>query len=504
MHCPSVIRCVILATAISLFVLVSLTYRLPFGGILVSSTTTATPCHISLGWQRSSPEKLRYEDCLGTAKTPQVGDINPIGSPRHCLLAGSRLEQYHSTAYNWTEVRWGQVQRRCATHKSRKLPSEDDPYHVWRQRTELHLENLSEGDSNRIAVRLAWLRALIVEVALHRNEKYQVYFLVNIKDTNIDLTDEATYQKSLISVVPEELRDIALLFNERTLKTWYPQTPEHDFMYQALQIFSHKFPQYDYIWQLEMDLRFTGHVHDTLQSATAFTRTQRRRNLWERNGRFYIPHLYNNSYDEFTNAEDTELGDTGVWGPISISDFAPEGPQPPSRLKWNWGVGEEADLISFIPMIDPIGTNWIYEDGIHGFTDGTATPRRAAIVSITRSSRHLLRLVSQAQGRGQWLVSEATLETFALLHGLKAVTVPHPIYFADDVGALDAEINKGPPHSKAGGEAPSMLYMKNGWLNGPWWKASYWFTAGTAGELWEAYVGGQPLPPMLLHPVNEK
>lgn len=155
-------------------------------------------------------------------------------------------------------------------------------------------------------------------------------------------------------------------------------------------------------------------------------------------------------------------------------------------------------------MIDPIGTDWIYEDGIHGFTDGTATPRRAAIVSITRSSRRLLQLISKAQQRGQWLVSEATLETFALLHGLKAVTVPQLIYFADEVENLDAEINKGPPHSKAGGEAPSMLYMKNGWLNGPWWKASYWFTAGVAAELWEAYVGGQSLPPMLLHPVKEK
>lgn len=75
-----------------------------------------------------------------------------------------------------------------------------------------------------------------------------------------------------------------------------------------------------------MDLRFTGHVHDTLQSATSFARTQRRRNLWERNGRFYVPHLYNNSYDAFSNAVDAEIGDTGVWGPMSTTDFAPEGP----------------------------------------------------------------------------------------------------------------------------------------------------------------------------------
>lgn len=158
-------------------------------------------------------------------------------------------------------------------------------------------------------------------------------------------------------------------------------------------------------------------------------------------------------------------------------------------------------------MIDPIGTNWIYEDGIHGFADGLGTPRRLAIVSITRSSRRLLQLVDEAQRRdGQWLVSEATLETFALLHGLKAVTVPHPISIAKDMTAeeLDAEIHKGPPHSKAGGENPSMLYTKEGWLPGPWWEASYWFTGNGAENVWKAYTNGELLPPMLLHPVKEK
>lgn len=157
-------------------------------------------------------------------------------------------------------------------------------------------------------------------------------------------------------------------------------------------------------------------------------------------------------------------------------------------------------------MIDPVGTNWIYEDGIHGFAAGTETPRRAAIVSITRSSRRLLQLIDEAQQvRGQWLVSEATLETFALLHGLKAVTVPHLITFGKGTKteAL-GDINRGPPHSKAGGESPSMLYTKDGWLPGPWWEASYWFTGDRPGDIWKEYVEGKLLPPMLLHPVKEK
>ncbi|GAP82748.2 hypothetical protein SAMD00023353_0102840 [Rosellinia necatrix] len=310
--------------------------------------------------------------------------------------------------------------------------------------------------------------------------------------------------------VPSEFRDMSFLFNERTLEAWYPKVPEHgaqDQMYQALQIFSHKFPQYEYIWQLEMDLRFTGHVHDTLQSATTFARAQSRHNLWERNGRFYLPGLHNGSYEKFVHDVDSEIGETGIWGPVFTTDFKPRGPRPPPRSEINWGVGEEADLISFMPMIDPRGTDWTYENDIHGFAEGATTPRRFAIISVTRSSRRLLRLVSEAQRRrGQWLASEATLETFSLLHGLKAVTVPHPIAFGNGMVAedLDASINKGPPTNRAGGRSPPLLYTNHGWVDGPWWESSYWFTGGGAQRVWDAYVRGEKLPPMLLHPVKEK
>lgn len=281
-------------------------------------------------------------------------------------------------------------------------------------------------------------------------------------------------------------------------------------MYQALQIFSHKFPEYDHIWQIEMDLRFTSHVHDTLQSAATFARAQPRRNLWERNGRFFIPGLHNSSYSTMSDAVDLEIGNTGIWGPVETSDFQPRGPAPPPpRSEVNWGIDEEADLISFSPMIDPRGTGWIYEDEIHGFADGPATPRRLAIVSITRSSRRLLRLVSGAQrGAGRWLVSEATLETFALLHGLKAVSVPHPIVFGGDekmtLEELDANIHKGPASNKAGGRLPSLLYTTEEWIEGPWREASYWFTGTGAQDVWDRYGRGEKLPPMLLHPVKER
>ncbi len=305
------------------------------------------------------------------------------------------------------------------------------------------------------------------------------------------------------------------------LEAWYPRVAQHsaqDQMYQALQIFAHKFPHFAHVWQLEMDLRLTGHAHTTLESAARFAAAQPRRNLWERNGRFYVPGLYGGSYAAFAAAVDAEVGeDGGVWGPVRTAGFEPRGPPAPPRSERAWGAGEDADLVSLMPMIDPVGTEWVYEEAVHGFAGGAvATPRRAAFVSMTRASRRLLLLVSDSQRRhGRWVVSEATLETFALLHGLKAVSVPHPIALGGGGGGgrgggpvspreADALVNRGPAYSKAGGRAPSMAYTTGGWVDGPWPRASYWFTADEAPDYWHRYLDGECIPPMLLHPVKDE
>lgn len=305
--------------------------------------------------------------------------------------------------------------------------------------------------------------------------------------------------------------EILTCFFFTNAEAWYPAVDEHgaqDQMYQALQIFAHRFPRFAHVWQLEMDLRLTSHVHGTLARAAEFAASQPRRNLWERNGRFYVPQLYRGSYEAFAAGVDAEMGpEEGVWGPVKTTGFEPKGPRPPPRSRLDWGVGEDADLVSLMPMIDPIGTEWIYEEAVHGFADGAATPRRAAFVSMTRASRRLLLLVSEAQREeGRWVVSEATLETFALLHGLKAVTVPHPIALESSISAREADflVNKGPPHSKAGGKAPSMAYTTGGFIEGPWYHASYWFAADEAPDYWHRYLHGECMPPMLLHPVKDE
>ncbi|KAJ8131958.1 hypothetical protein O1611_g1665 [Lasiodiplodia mahajangana] len=513
---------------LALFIIFELTYRISFSPVGSQRNALTgdihSECRIWPDLSTVDPSLPIYASCPGDISSPYVGDSYVLGNPQRCLAATSRLDQYHEQAgRNWSEVKWGEVQSRCASINPKLHPPEKSIHQRWQGSEHLRSrDNIREKNDERSAIvlrtwddyeytdtRLAWLRALIAEVSLQRHDGYQVFFLVNIKDPELNLEDNSVYDTALQKFVPEEFRDMALLFNEGTLNAWYPLIQEHgaqDQMYQALQIFSSKFSEYSYVWQLEMDLRFTGHVHDTLAASSAYAKAQGRRNLWERNGRFYIPELHG-SHENFLDAVDLEIGDTGVWGPAASSEFIPAGSPPPPRTEQDWGVGEEADLITFMPMIDPVGTDWIYETEVHGFKDGVQTPRRAAIISITRSSRRLLQLVDEAQRqRGQWLVSEATLETFSLLHGLKAVTVPHPIAFAGNLTPeeLDSAIHKGPPSNKAGGKLPSMLYTKEGWVPGPWREASYWFTGNGAQAVWDSYVGGAQLPPMLLHPVKEK
>ncbi|KAI1851490.1 hypothetical protein JX265_013237 [Neoarthrinium moseri] len=493
-----------------------------------NSVAQDTACQIWTDWV--APAISHHH--LDQSKRPILGDAAVFGKADQCSSSRSRLDVYmHSQHHNFTKVKWGQLQHRCASGghgptegylnnvreiwqqppKFTSTEEEDERNHHSNQRERTAIVLRTWDNYQYTEARLVWLRALISETSLHSHGHFQVFFLVNIKDGNMQLEeDTVAYEQLLQQSVPMEFRDMALLYNERTLRKWYPKVEEHraqDQMYQALQIFSHQFAQFDFIWQLEMDLRVTGHMYDTLTSATAFAVDQPRRNLWSRNGRFYLPELFDYSYQKFAISVDSEQSSSEVWGPVHTTDFTPKGPPVRTKEDSTWGVGEQADLISFMPLIDPIGTDWIYEDSVQGFADGLATPRRASFVSMTRSSRSLLRLVHQAQReRGQWVVSEATLETFALLHGLKAVFVPHPVSFTSNITAqeLDEAIHRGPQHSKAGGKSPSLLYTKHGYVDGPWPASSYWWSGNDAGKIWHAYLQGECLPPMFLHPVKDE
>lgn len=184
-----------------------------------------------------------------------------------------------------------------------------------------------------------------------------------------------------------------------------------------------------------------------------------------------------------------------IWGgPSYGTGVRPLGPEPPEwgpeKDNYTWGVGEEADIITFLPIFNPKDTQWTFPDKIWNFRHGTETPRRTAVITMGRYSRRLLDLVHRAQAtQGLGLASEMTGPSWALYHGLKAVHVPHPI-FADGQWTpqeLARIYNRGPPENINGG--PDSIWNFDHLFDHITYRLTYMFTTHTAEDLYRRWMG---------------
>jgi hypothetical protein len=266
--------------------------------------------------------------------------------------------------------------------------------------------------------------------------------------------------------------------------------------HQPLEIFSQLYPNFDFYWQLEMDGRHTGHVYHFLDKVVSFARKQPRKYLWERNAYFYTPGEHG-TWDQFTRMVDeslAEVSDNTVWGPIFGTGIRSLGPSPatarPKNDNYTWGVGEEADMITFLPIFNPKDTAWTFPDIIWNFRYGIDTPRRAAVITMGRYSKRLLDLIHNAQAaKGLGLASEMTGASWAMYHGLKAVHVPHPIY-ADGQWTSEelARIyNRGVPENINGG--PDSIWNFDHIYDHIMYRLSYMFTTHTAEDMFRRWMG---------------
>lgn len=141
----------------------------------------------------------------------------------------------------------GESQSRCASGLA-ELSSYDKLAHEkWRLPPHSENRGFTSGEGKVAVVlrtwdsyeytdnRLAWLRALIAESSLQRDDSYRVFFLVHIKDPDVRLEEDGfIYDEMMRKHVPSEFRDMAFLFNERTLRAWYPKVPEHGLVNERL------------------------------------------------------------------------------------------------------------------------------------------------------------------------------------------------------------------------------------------------------------------------------
>ncbi|KAH8675846.1 hypothetical protein BX600DRAFT_187352 [Xylariales sp. PMI_506] len=425
------------------------------------------------------------------------------------------------------------------------------------------------------------LRSLITELSLASGGRYDVHLLVQVKNDakHPVWADAETHEQRIRDAIPAEFQGLVTLWTETQMLALYqgiydlfsrgPDLPVHGVyrgLSMAMQYFAYQHPEYDYFWQWEMDIRYTGHYYDFFTKVEEWAKQQPRKGLWERNARFYVPSVHG-SWDDFRqmarvqaemgttgannvwdgvsknkpNAAPSTRGDKIIWGPerpIEADDwFETENDPTPETTyekdKYSWGVGEEAEYISFNPMFDPEGTTWGLADDITGYnTTRSKPPRRAQIITASRMSRRLLLAMHRHTAfKKQFAFPEMWPATVALQHGYKAVFVPHPLYVDREwpTEILAHTLNNG-KNGATGGARTSVFGQREHNLRGLTW----FYDSGFAPNLYRRWLGlkvnndgGEEfeltedkskngssvgemrggegrmcLPPMLLHPIK--
>ena len=452
---------------------------------------------------------------------------------------------------NWDEVRWGDLQEKCVeknayrfktvkerpqnsiqysnvkhshsgSNAAEQLAKSPDPGRTKTKRTAILIRVWTGATWSADAVMN--IRALIAEATLASGGKYQVFVLLHVKEENIALfTGEDEPMDTIKKNVPPEFHSITEVWNHAQLRGLYSNLAEHAYVgrspWMIVQWFARNHPEFDFFYQWEFDVRYTGHYLDFLESISAFGRKQPRKGMWERAGRVYIPSWhgdFDTDFREKVHQEDPHH----VWGPVSVEGVRPRGPRPPTKYlqdNYEWGVGEDADWVGFLPSFNVTNTFWWYRDNMWGYAQGTSTPRRATLIAQGRVSRRLIEIMNYENAENHHhLDAEMFPQTMCLHHGLKSVTFPHPV-FADrewPAEALQKTFNPG-PYGQAGGILESTFSKWNefAWLNTTWYfnsaqaKPIYQRLLGVAaqnkgGSEWEEAYGRTVVRPMFLHPVK--
>ncbi len=434
---------------------------------------------------------------------PAVGDANVTGIDLgHCFDRYNRFGPYgygqldkkkvqdwepSSNKPNWNIVNWGELQDWCMLANkerfdtnarqpagrriSKKLPK---GHMKLDQFDQSHAQGAKHHSRTAVLIR-SWegyvytsndiesIRSLVTELSLLSGGEYQVFLFINVKDIHANIyNDEQVYKDLLEQHVPDELQHISILWNEQMLQEWYPRVGDwqiywHQFM--PLQWFSKMYPEFDFVWNWETDARCTGNHYHFLEKITEFAKKQPRKYLWERNARFYFPaaHGSYSAWLDDTHASIQTAIKNGsmdpVWGaqPFNTTIQHTVGPTPPHAMDtdaFEWGVDEEADLISLQPIWDPVNTSWTMRDKIWNYLPGIRPhfspqspidegfthpafkdiPRRAYINTLSRFSRRQIHAMHLENRAGRTMQAEMWPATVALQHGLKAVYAPHPIW----------------------------------------------------------------------------
>lgn len=407
-----------------------------------------------------------------------------------------------SKCYEKNKHRFTTIEDRNAKREGKRQP-EPKKKKIQRQAYVLRAWTGFEYTAHEILT----LRAMINELSLKSGGEYDVHILLHVRDDSIPIwTSKEVYQNVIAENIPPEFWGITTLWSVQQMRLYYPgpfgEPPaniagqEIHGVYRsahfAMQWFAQEHPEYDYVWNWEMDMRYSGHYHEFHNGVGEWAKMQPRKGLWERNEKMWIPALHGDwaNFTQFVDKETIESGGVPVWGPMTfpnsgMMESPPETKPPRSYFDddFEWGVGEEADLITFNPIFDPSKTNWVFRKDISGYDlNLPIPPRRCAIITVSRLSRRLLDMMHEETYIGKHSAfPEMWPPTVALHHGFKAVYIPHPVYFDRKwpLDYMDQIFNY--PENK--------INSPFGWGEHNWLGGSFYYNAGFSGALWRRWLG---------------
>lgn len=165
---------------------------------------------------------------------------------------GEGNETYDRGRVHWGEVDWAHLQSQCLEKNAKRSPHapavDNEPRFRFRQAGEKITTKSDTVSTGRTAIILrGWstyvyrdedmynIRSMIQEAALASSGDYAVFLMVDIHDLGEPLFAShnfmARYQE-VLDLLPKELRNIAILFDESLLENWYPGV-EHPYALPA-------------------------------------------------------------------------------------------------------------------------------------------------------------------------------------------------------------------------------------------------------------------------------
>lgn len=239
-----------------------------------------------------------------------------------------------------------------------------------------------------------------------------------------------------------------------------------------------------------MDVRYTGHHYQFTDQIARWAKQQPRKGLWERNSRFYIPKFHGDHTMHFRHwiqskyemrGNDGEVTkDVSIWGPhppkgqatAFFDSIPPLNTPTPVNENYTWGLGEEADLITMLPMFNPDTTHYALRNIFYNYPKSLipgGPPRRATIITLYRISHRLLSTMhlENTHDPAHHMSAETWPQGVSLHHGFKAVYAPHSIWFDKEWPAQAANFiyNNGDQQRVIGnfGDMPKQGEGSGGW-----------------------------------------